>query len=191
MKSLLLSWSLQFLTIKSSYKGPLIRTFITLFCILFTWLWIDVSFNSMFFSAGSAYDCELPGVVGNEADCQKFWLCKETPEGSRVLEVNKIQFKDFSSNIWTNIQQNVEHLLCSIFSCQHFSNFLLLSNSHEKLQICENFNFGRFSFFSGFCNRSISSKFTKVTLLCIKKYTVFNWLIVLRHVNMTFNILII
>ena len=39
------------------------------------------------FSAGSAYDCTMPGVVNNEADCQKFWLCKENPEGSRILEV--------------------------------------------------------------------------------------------------------
>ena len=42
------------------------------------------------FSAGSAYDCKMPGVVSNEADCQKFWLCKENPEGSRILEVSLI-----------------------------------------------------------------------------------------------------
>ena len=45
------------------------------------------------FSAGSAYDCKMPGVVSNEADCQKFWLCKENPEGSRILEVSLI-YKD-------------------------------------------------------------------------------------------------
>jgi len=37
-------------------------------------------------SAGSAYDCPAPGFVKYEADCQKFWLCKENPEGSKILE---------------------------------------------------------------------------------------------------------
>jgi len=35
---------------------------------------------------GSPYSCKMPGIVEYEPDCQKFWLCKENPEGSRVLE---------------------------------------------------------------------------------------------------------
>jgi len=37
-------------------------------------------------SANSEYECLEPGVVRYEPDCQKFWLCKEKPEGSRILE---------------------------------------------------------------------------------------------------------
>jgi hypothetical protein len=28
----------------------------------------------------------MPGIEEYEPDCQKFWLCKENPEGSRILE---------------------------------------------------------------------------------------------------------
>ena len=38
-------------------------------------------------SAGSVYQCAEPGIVKHETDCQRFWLCKERPEGSRMLEV--------------------------------------------------------------------------------------------------------
>jgi len=37
-------------------------------------------------AAGSPYECGMPGIVEYEPDCQKFWLCKENPEGSRILE---------------------------------------------------------------------------------------------------------
>jgi len=37
-------------------------------------------------AAGSAYECEMPGIVQYKPDCQKFWLCKENPEASRILE---------------------------------------------------------------------------------------------------------
>merc|ERR1719312_26683 len=37
-------------------------------------------------SANSEYKCSEPGVVKYDADCQKFWLCKERPEGSHILE---------------------------------------------------------------------------------------------------------
>jgi len=37
-------------------------------------------------SPNSEYACVEPGIVKYEPDCQKFWLCKEKPEGSRILE---------------------------------------------------------------------------------------------------------
>jgi len=35
---------------------------------------------------GSVYQCEMPGIVDDEKNCNKFWLCKEQGEGSGVLE---------------------------------------------------------------------------------------------------------
>lgn len=37
-------------------------------------------------SENSPYSCTAPGVVNYDADCQKFWLCKEEPAGSMVLQ---------------------------------------------------------------------------------------------------------
>ena len=39
-------------------------------------------------AAGSVYQCEMPGIVDDEKNCNKFWLCKEQGEGSGVLEVS-------------------------------------------------------------------------------------------------------
>ena len=46
-----------------------------------------INFTELF-RAGSAYECEMPGIVQYKPDCQKFWLCKENPEASRILEVS-------------------------------------------------------------------------------------------------------
>merc|ERR1711892_810450 len=37
-------------------------------------------------SDNSVFKCEEPGVVDDQEHCNKFWLCKQEPEGSRVLE---------------------------------------------------------------------------------------------------------
>merc|ERR1711988_1159195 len=37
-------------------------------------------------AAGSHFQCEKPGIVSDEENCNKFWLCKEESEGSGVLE---------------------------------------------------------------------------------------------------------
>ena len=37
---------------------------------------------------GSAFQCAKPEIVTDEDNCNKFWLCKEVPEGSGVLQVN-------------------------------------------------------------------------------------------------------
>ena len=36
---------------------------------------------------GSAFQCAKPEIVNDEDNCNKFWLCKEVPEGSGVLQV--------------------------------------------------------------------------------------------------------
>ena len=36
---------------------------------------------------GSALQCTKPEIVNDEDNCNKFWLCKEVPEGSGVLQV--------------------------------------------------------------------------------------------------------
>ena len=36
----------------------------------------------------SAFECAKPEIVTDEDNCNKFWLCKEVPEGSGVLQVN-------------------------------------------------------------------------------------------------------
>ena len=41
-------------------------------------------------ATGSHYQCEKPGVVSDEGNCNKFWLCKEETEGSGVLEVTSV-----------------------------------------------------------------------------------------------------
>ena len=38
---------------------------------------------------GSPIQCEAPGILSDEMNCNKFWLCKEETEGSGVLEVGK------------------------------------------------------------------------------------------------------
>jgi len=53
-------------------------------------------------SAGSPYSCTEPGIVEYKADCQKFWLCKEKPEGSKILEALLYRCPDgylFSSSV--------------------------------------------------------------------------------------------
>jgi len=35
---------------------------------------------------GSSYACSSPGIFNNTENCSKFWLCKETKEGSKFLE---------------------------------------------------------------------------------------------------------
>jgi hypothetical protein len=37
-------------------------------------------------SPTNVFDCRTPGISGNDNDCHKFWLCKERPTGSKVLE---------------------------------------------------------------------------------------------------------
>jgi len=37
-------------------------------------------------SPTNVFDCSAPGISGNDNDCHKFWLCKERPTGSKVLE---------------------------------------------------------------------------------------------------------
>ncbi len=32
--------------------------------------------------------CLQPGVLQHQADCQKFWLCKEMPPGSGLIQVS-------------------------------------------------------------------------------------------------------
>jgi len=34
----------------------------------------------------NVFECTAPGISGNQNDCHKFWLCKERPTGSMVLE---------------------------------------------------------------------------------------------------------
>ena len=36
---------------------------------------------------GSVLQCTKPEIVNDEDNCNKFWLCKEVPEGSGVLQV--------------------------------------------------------------------------------------------------------
>ena len=48
-------------------------------------------------AAGSVFDCEAPGIVSDETNCNKFWLCKENPEQSGILEVCWSRFKYFRS----------------------------------------------------------------------------------------------
>jgi len=37
-------------------------------------------------ATGSIFDCESPGIVSDENNCNKFWLCKENPDESGILE---------------------------------------------------------------------------------------------------------
>jgi len=37
-------------------------------------------------AAGSAYQCSGPGIYNDEDNCNKFWLCKEEPADSGVLQ---------------------------------------------------------------------------------------------------------
>jgi len=36
--------------------------------------------------AGSVYQCQVPGINSDQNNCNKFWLCKENPEGSGILQ---------------------------------------------------------------------------------------------------------
>ena len=36
------------------------------------------------------FQCSEPGIVSDDNNCNKFWLCKEETEGSGVLEVMKM-----------------------------------------------------------------------------------------------------
>ena len=38
--------------------------------------------------AGSVYQCQVPGINSDQNNCNKFWLCKENPEGSGILQVS-------------------------------------------------------------------------------------------------------
>ena len=40
-------------------------------------------------AAGSAYQCSGPGIYNDEDNCNKFWLCKEEPADSGVLQVDR------------------------------------------------------------------------------------------------------
>ena len=40
-------------------------------------------------AAGSAYQCSGPGIFNDEDNCNKFWLCKEEPADSGVLQVDR------------------------------------------------------------------------------------------------------
>ena len=39
-------------------------------------------------AAGSAYQCSGPGIFNDEDNCNKFWLCKEEPADTGVLQVD-------------------------------------------------------------------------------------------------------
>ena len=54
---------------------------------------------------GSALQCTKPEIVSNEDNCNKFWLCKEVPEGSGVLQVGSAaQYLNISPTVkWCNI----------------------------------------------------------------------------------------
>ena len=39
-------------------------------------------------AAGSAYQCSGPGIFNDKDNCNKFWLCKEEPADSGVLQVD-------------------------------------------------------------------------------------------------------
>ena len=38
---------------------------------------------------GSAFQCSKPGILNDEDNCNKFWLCKEVPKGSGELQVER------------------------------------------------------------------------------------------------------
>ena len=40
-------------------------------------------------AAGSAYQCSGPGIFNDEDNCNKFWLCKEEPADTGVLQVDR------------------------------------------------------------------------------------------------------
>ena len=53
---------------------------------------------------GSAFQCSKPEIVNDEDNCNKFWLCKEVPEGSGVLQVISAQYLNISpTGKWWNI----------------------------------------------------------------------------------------
>ena len=47
---------------------------------------------------GSAFQCAKPEIVNDEDNCNKFWLCKEVPEGSGVLQVKMSTLFEYFSD---------------------------------------------------------------------------------------------
>ena len=78
------------------------------------------------------FQCSEPGIVSDDNNCNKFWLCKEETEGSGVLEVMKM-LKQKVSVIGLNM--NVTESAWPIFTV--YTNMPAFLLSHKTLNIVD------------------------------------------------------